>query len=201
MAVITDISQLDLSKPYTIADYLSWQMEEMVELIKGKIYKMSPAPRAGHQFVSSNLLKKVFSVMLNQSKNRCQVFHAPFDVYLQGLNNTKTTVVQPDICIICDLKKIEDRGCVGAPDLIIEILSPSTLRKDVDIKFHLYEENGVKEYWIVNPKEKQVLTHILDLETNKYIETGNFIEEIEIPIGIWEGSSILWSEIFKNVPL
>lgn len=100
---------------------------------------------------------------------------------------------------ICDFNKIQDRGCVGAPDLIIEILSTSTIKKDVDIKYHLYEENGVKEYWIVNPKEKQVLTHMLDLNTSTYVETGNFTEETEIPIGIWKNNYILWSEIFRNV--
>lgn len=200
MTTITDISQLDLSKSYTIADYLSWQMAEMVELIKGKIFKMSPAPRSGHQFISTNFVGNLFAKLKARNSN-CVLCSAPFDVYLQGLDPKKTTVVQPDICIICDMNKIEDRGCVGAPDLIIEILSPSTLRKDIDVKFHLYEENGVREYWIVNPKEKQVLTHFLDLSTNLYVETGNYTEEIEIPIGIWEGSSILWSDIFKNMPV
>jgi Uma2 family endonuclease len=170
MVTITDISQLDLKKSYSIADYLSWQFEEMVELIKGTIYKMSPAPRSGHQAVSTNLVGILFHY-LRQNDKSCRLFSVPFDVYLQGLEDNQTTVVQPDVCVICDIPKIVDKGCVGLPNLIVEILSPNTLHKDVDIKFHLYEENGVNEYWIIDPKEKQVLTFFLDLSTNKYIET------------------------------
>lgn len=145
---ITQLSQLDLNKTYTVLDYLSWQMEEMVELIKGKIYKMSPSPKSSHQLIVTNF---IFSLRLlkKQYKHSCKVCVSPFDVYLKGIGEDKTTVVQPDICIVCDIIKIEERGCLGAPDLIVEILSPSTLTKDVNIKYHLYQENGVNEYWIV----------------------------------------------------
>ncbi|MFN0050140.1 MAG: Uma2 family endonuclease [Cytophagales bacterium] len=150
---ITDISQLDLNKSYTVGDYLNWQLDEMVELIKGKIFKMSPAPRSYHQAISGNIY---FELRNKINNKKCKVFDAPFDVYLNGLENESDTVVQPDICIICDRNKVHDKGCIGPPDMIVEIISPSTLKKDVDFKFHLYEENGVNEYWIVMPEYKQV---------------------------------------------
>lgn len=198
MANITHISQLDITKSYTVGDYLSWKFDEMVELIKGKIYNMSPAPRGKHQEISGNIFGNLFNLLRSRNLD-CKLYSAPYDVYLKGLESWNETVVQPDICIICDFDKIHDKGCVGAPDMIVEILSPSTLRKDVDTKFHLYEENGVREYWIVNTKEKQVLTYTLDLNANVYIEVGNFTEEAKIPITIWNDSSVLWSEIFRNI--
>ncbi|MBC7391423.1 MAG: Uma2 family endonuclease, partial [Opitutaceae bacterium] len=163
--MITDINQLDLSKTYTYADYLTWQFDGMVELIKGKIFNMSPAPGSYHQRVSGNIFKD-FAVFLN--KKPCKVFIAPFDVRLSMFRNDQEilTVVQPDICVICDLSKIDEKGCNGTPDLMIEILSPSTKKKDVQDKFQLYEESGVQEYWIVYPLEK--LVDVFLLEDNKY---------------------------------
>ena len=163
METITDINKLDLNKFYTYADYLKWQFDERVELIKGKIFKMSPAPSSRHQHISGNLFGHIWSYLKGQS---CQAFSAPFDVRLP-VPNKKTgevnTVVQPDICVVCDQSKIDHAGCQGAPDLIVEILSPSSAKKDMKDKFHLYEESGVTEYWAVHPEEKLleifVLTH------------------------------------------
>ena len=146
--MITSLDQLDLTKKYTYADYLTWRFKERVELIKGKIFKMSPAPNTKHQ----TLLGKLY-IQIAQSleTNPCQIFLAPFDVRLRSANrDSYETVVQPDICIICDPEKIDEKGAKGAPDLIIEILSPSTSRKDMRDKYALYEENGVIEYWVVN---------------------------------------------------
>lgn len=156
---ITDFSQLDLSKSYTYADYLTWRFNERVELIKGWIQKMpaspsgrSPAPRRLHQEVEGNLHGLFWNFLNNKN---CKVYESPFDVRLDknigAKDNETTTVIQPDISVICDLEKLDDRGCVGAPDLIIEILSPSTIKKDYTVKYDLYEENGIKEYWQVNP--------------------------------------------------
>jgi Uma2 family endonuclease len=122
--MVTNINELDLNKRYTYEDYLTWQLDEMVELIKGKIYKMSPAPNRMHQTISRRLHGKLFEYFEFQS---CLVYHAPFDVRLP-LPPAKTTdykidtVVQPDICVICDKDKLTPEGCLGAPDWIIEIL-------------------------------------------------------------------------------
>ena len=148
--MITSIDQLDLSKRYSYADYLKWQLEEYVELIRGKVFRMSPSPGRRHQDVSSMLLHFLLPKMVG---GPCRVYHAPFDVRLLSKDNDAQTytVVQPDICIVCDPAKLDKKGCLGAPDLVVEILSPSTSQKDLGEKFYLYEEAGVKEYWVVDP--------------------------------------------------
>ncbi len=172
---ITDISQLDLKKQYTYADYLTWQFSERVELIKGWLYKMSPAPKRVHQRICTDLSGFLW---LHFKGSDCQVFDAPFDVRLiknKGqADNEINTVVQPDICIICDVEKLDDRGCIGAPDLIVEVLSDSTAKKDYNEKFNLYEENGVKEYWIANPASQTI--EIFSLQGENYESLGLFNE-------------------------
>ena len=168
--VITDINQLDMNKVYSYADYAMWKFQERVELIKGKIFKMSPAPNISHQNVSLRLTNILYTSLENK---KCNLFVAPFDVVL--LNKKKSTpekeiytIVQPDLCIICDETKLADgKKCVGAPDLIIEILSPGNSKKEMNIKFDLYEEAGVLEYWLVYPEEKGI--HIYTLQNGKYI--------------------------------
>lgn len=176
---VTDFSELDLSKTYTYADYLTWQFSERLELIKGWIYKMSPAPRRVHQKIEGNLFLKIGSYFEHKS---CDVYQSPFDVRLlknKGQTDQEiTTVVQPDICVICDLEKLDDRGCLGAPDLIIEVLSPSTMKKDYYEKFDLYEENGVKEYWLVNPEGRSL--QIFYLENGQYQEFDTLEDKEEI---------------------
>jgi Uma2 family endonuclease len=171
------VEEPDPSFIYTYADYIKWNFEERLELIRGKIFKMSPAPAPFHQEVSINLAS-AFHIFLK--KKKCKVYTAPFDVRLPVKNQKKdheiTTVVQPDISVICDESKIDGRGCCGAPDLIVEILSPGNSYKDVSIKFELYQESGVKEYWIVYPNEKKVAVFLLEDEgkyKNEALYTGN----------------------------
>lgn len=160
----------DLSGSYTYADYVTWTWGEMSELIKGKIFKMSPPPGSVHQRISGNIFGKLWNYLQNKP---CQVFSAPFDVRLPSSKKSKAdkeiiTVVQPDLCVICDASKIDDRGCIGAPDWIIEILSPHTSAKDLREKFDVYEESGVREYWVVHPQEQTLLIYTL-AENGKYI--------------------------------
>ena len=167
--VITNIKQLDLKGSYTYADYLLWQFKERVELIKGKIFKMSPAPSSFHQDISFEISGILYNFFKNKS---CKVYTAPFDVRLINFkestaDNQIITVVQPDLCVICDRTKIDEKGCIGAPDLIIEILSRGNSKKEMDIKYDLYEENGVFEYWIVNPWEQTIAIYVL--ENQRYI--------------------------------
>jgi Uma2 family endonuclease len=159
---ITDISQLDLSKQYTIADYLSWKFTERVELLKGFVAKMSPAPNSGHQIISWNLASELSFYFKNKS---CKAFSAPFDVYLPSQGNAGQTIVQPDLCVICDTVKIEKKGCVGAPDLVVEILSPGNSRKEVIDKYQIYQEAGVKEYWVIYPAEQVLQVYLLENAT------------------------------------
>lgn len=191
MVPITDISQLDFNKKYSYADYLSWQFTERVELIKGWLFKMSPAPKVVHQVISGNLyfeLKKFFS------NTKCAIFAAPFDVRLvknKGQQNKEIdTVVQPDICVICDSTKLDEAGCIGAPDLIVEITSISTAKRDYNEKFNLYEANGVKEYWIVNPEGKTC---------EVYFRTKN--EKFEISGSYDKTSDLIESRLFPGIKI
>lgn len=162
---IVSYDQLDLNKSYTYWDYLKWQFSERVELIRGKLFKMSPAPGMNHQKISMNL-SVLFSILLKNQP--CKIFAAPFDVRLSLPKSGKdSTVVQPDICIICDLSKLDELGCNGSPDLIVEIVSPNNPKHDIVTKFELYQESGVKEYWIVQPESKTIL--IYALQNVKYI--------------------------------
>ncbi len=165
MAVITNISELDLTKSYSYSDYLLWEFKERVELIKGFIAKMSPAPNLSHQRVSQNLSGCFYE---NFKRHSCDVFTAPFDVRLEIATAKKdTTVVQPDLCVICDKFKLDFRGCNGTPDLMVEIISPSNSKHDIYTKFNLYEEAGVLEYWIIEPQDK--ILFVYTLQNGKFI--------------------------------
>ncbi len=153
---ITSLDQLDPNGCYTYADYLLWQFEERVELLRGKVRQMA-VPSRKHQGISINLVRLLATALW---RTPCKVYSAPFDVRLARFSKLKnqevTTVVQPDLCVICDPAKLDDRGCIGAPDLIIEILSPGNSRTEMKDKFELYQEAGVLEYWIVSPIEKTI---------------------------------------------
>lgn len=164
-SIVTDFDELDLNGTYTYADYLLWQFKERVELIKGRIFKMSPAPNTSHQLISSKLQGNLFVHLKDKS---CYLFSAPFDVRLFDtkksafVNRDIYTVVQPDLCVVCDGNKLDEKGCLGAPDLVIEILSPGNSKKEVDSKFDLYQESGVREYWIVQPIDQNVFIFTLN---------------------------------------
>ncbi|HEY4322636.1 MAG TPA: Uma2 family endonuclease [Mucilaginibacter sp.] len=154
-------SDLDITKTYTYADYLKWTFDERLELIKGKIFKMSPAPGSVHQRLSLRLGRWVGNYLEGKS---CEVFTAPFDVRLprRSVNDKEIiTVIQPDVCVICDGKKVDEKGCLGAPDIVVEILSPGNNKKELQNKYEVYEESGVLEYWIIHPLEKTFLRYTL----------------------------------------
>lgn len=167
---VTDINDLDLEKTYTYRDYLLWKFKERVELIKGKIFRMSPAPSISHQEISRNINRVLDHYFFGKP---CKVFYAPLDVLLtdkkkSSEENEIFTVGQPDLCVICDPEKIADgKKCTGAPDLVIEILSPGNSKKEMDYKFDLYQEAGVQEYWLVYPEEKSI--NIFVLKNDEYI--------------------------------
>lgn len=175
--MITDIHQLDINKTYTYADYLTWEFEERVEILKGKVFSMGTTPNTSHQRISGKLSGILWQKFNNNSLN---FFAAPFDVRLldkkkSTLDQEIYTVVQPDLCVICDDAKIDERGAIGAPDLVIEILSPGNSNKEMKYKFDLYEEAGVLEYWIVNPADKTVFIYVL--KENEFIGMHPLIEE------------------------
>lgn len=164
---ITSIDQINPNGYYTYQDYLTWEFPQRMELIRGKPYELSPAPSRRHQEISFVFGLKLGNHLLD---NNCKVYTAPFDVRLPITNKKgqPNTVVQPDLCVVCDENKLDKQGCDGAPDLVIEILPPGNNKKEVREKFDLYEESGVREYWLVLPEEEMVYVYILN-EEGKFI--------------------------------
>lgn len=180
---------------YTYADYLSWPNDEKWEIILGEPYAMSPAPSTDHQAILGELFYQFRSYLKDRT---CRVFVAPFDVRIPKRDEKDEdikSVVQPDISIICDDNKIDSKGCKGAPDLIVEIVSSSTFRKDVKEKFFLYEISGVKEYWLVYPNEKTVMVYKLE-ENGKYGRPEVYSDEDSVKVGIFQELNIDLKEIF-----
>jgi len=195
--MITDINQLDFDKTYSYADYLTWKFQERLEIFKGRLFKMSPAPSTSHQKVSMKLTKFILQKFSNHP---CNLFAAPFDVRLldkkkSTIDSEIFTVVQPDLCIICDENKLDQRGAFGAPDLVIEILSPGNSKKELKYKFDLYEEAGVLEYWIVNPEDKTFLIYVL--RDNQFIGLHPLIEEDQIKSPLFPQLDFVLEEIFN----
>jgi Uma2 family endonuclease len=193
-----EVKEPDLSGSYTYSDYLSWRWSEMVELIQGKIYKMS-APTSTHQTVTGELFRQIANHLKGK---KCKVFVAPFDVRLPKSTYKKqddeiTTVVLPDICVICNPTKIDEKGCLGAPDWIIEILSKNTSQKDLREKFEAYQEAGVNEYWIVHPNEQTVFIYLL--ESGKYKSTDHpYVKDDKVASLTLPELEIDLGEVFEN---
>jgi Uma2 family endonuclease len=200
MAKITQLSQLDLMASYSYADYLTWQLDETIELIKGKISLMALAPNVNHQRLSMSLSGQMFGYFRHQS---CQVFAAPFDVRLYDRRKSILaskdifTVVQPDICVICDPDKLDEQGCNGAPDWIIEIVSKGSSKKDAQIKHSLYAESGVTEYWLVFPYEAIIEQFKLD-EQGSYQLAKIFAGDDMATSHLFPDLSIDLSELFPD---
>jgi len=162
-------------RTYTIEDIYSLPDGQRAELIDGQMYMMTP-PNRRHQHLSGKLYQAIANYI--DSKNgRCEVYAAPFAVFL---NEDDTNYVEPDISVICDSDKLTDDGCVGAPDWIIEIVSPSTQSRDYGIKLFKYRSAGVREYWIVNPKTQTV--QVFDFENEEGSAQYSFDDEITVRI-------------------
>ena len=198
MAPVTDIAQLDPDQTYTYADYLGWRFQEYVELIKGKLLRKMAGPSSEHQQISSRFQGELYALL---KRSPCHVYAAPFDVrLLRSTGNGDAqikTVVQPDLCVVCDAAKIDKRGCLGAPDWILEIVSPSSLVLDTRTKFDLYAENGVREYWIAFPGEQVITAYALN-EAGEYELSGSYIEPGLMPSRVLPGVAVEWADIFDE---
>jgi Uma2 family endonuclease len=191
---ITRLNQLDLNKIYSYADYYSWKFKERVELIKGKILAMSPAPNTQHQRIQQFISGELYIFLKNKS---CSCFSAPFDVRLDKHKADKKvkTVVQPDICVICDQTKLDERGCNGAPELIIEILSPGNSKREMKLKYELYESAGVQEYWIVDPERESV--HQFIYYDGKFLSERPLVKGDKVKSVVIKGFAIKVGTIFN----
>ena len=199
MEPVTDISQLDFNGNYNYADYLTWQFKEAVELIKGKILPLA-APSRRHQGIIRDLTVIMHPYLL---KGKCWLYPAPFDVRLldkhKSLKANKTiyTVVQPDICVICDLSKLDDKGCIGTPDLAIEILSSGNSKREMKTKKDLYEENQVREYWIIDPEHETAHQYVLT-ETGVYSPPIIYVSDEILRCVIFPGLVIQLEDLFTE---
>ena len=158
MKKITDISQLDLNKTYSYADYLTWQFEQSVELVKGKVLQMSPAPKVRHQKIAGNIHGFLWNFFRDKSSSNCQLFAAPFDVRL--FDKKKSKGANQDVFTV----------------VIIEILSKGNSKKEMRIKYDLYEEAGVIEYWVIDPEREHLQQFILNSD-NIFFLKKTFISE------------------------
>jgi Uma2 family endonuclease len=191
------LAELDLDKTYSYADYFSWKFTERVELIKGKIFRMSPAPNRFHQKLTGYIHICIGNFLEGKS---CEVYTAPFDVRLPRKSTTDKeifTVLQPDVCVICDLSKLDYRGCIGAPDLVVEVLSPGNNAKELKNKYDVYEEAGVKEYWLVSPQDQWL--RIYSLIDGKFQESPYMLAGDNATSTVLPGFALDITALFKDI--
>jgi Uma2 family endonuclease len=189
---------LNLKKRYTYADYLTWADDKVRELIGGFIKVMSPSAKPIHQEVNASLIYE-FKKFIRKNKGKCKVY-PDIDVRLPQNGEKEDreiyNVVRPDISVICDLSKIDDNGCLGAPDMIVEVQSFSTAKYDLGEKFDLYEASGVREYWVAYPREAGVEVFLLQPD-GKY-DKGTRYEAGSVPVHIFDGYRIDLADIFNQ---
>jgi len=183
-------AQVDYNKRYTYSDYLSWDDDERWELIDGVPYMMS-APNNEHQGILGNVFGNFWVYLKGKP---CKVYAAPFDVRLNA-DTFDNTVVQPDVLIICDREKLNKAGCKGAPDMVVEVLSPSTSKYDRTTKFQTYEKEGVLEYWIIDPVKRTLTVNLL--EDNRYVSYP-YTETDVVSVHVLEGFSLNVTELFED---
>ncbi|MDR3333815.1 MAG: Uma2 family endonuclease [Treponema sp.] len=175
---------------YTYTDYLGWNENERIEIIDGVVYMMA-APSAIHQWVVGELFGQLRDFL---KKKSCRAFVAPFAVRLFPQANLRDdTVVEPDIVVICDRSRLDERGCNGAPNLIMEVLSPSNHEHDEQVKFWQYLSAGVREYWIVDPQKKLVQVNILE---QGYYHTTMYDEHTKVPVTVLPECFITLTDVF-----
>jgi Uma2 family endonuclease len=184
---------------YSYADYLMWLDDKRREIIDG-IVKLMSAPTTKHAIASSNLEYELMT-HIRKHRGKCEVFHAPFDVCLPRNGETADhkihTVVQPDILVICDLSKLDDKRCLGAPDLVVEIQSPSTAQYDLTVKFKAYEAAGVREYWVVFPETRGITVYCLQ-ENGKFDKGTACRFEGKVTSQVLEGLEINLDDLFRE---
>ncbi len=182
---------------YTYGDYLTWLDEERWELIDGLPYNLTPSPSRAHQDISRELMLQLANYLENK---KCKVYAAPVDVRLpKGDEEDERieTVVQPDLVVVCDENKLDERGCKGAPDLVIEILSPYTAGKDMKIKRDLYERVGVEEYWLVDPTYKTLQVYKIGND-GKYGPPQVYTNEEEVKVGLFTDLVVDLIRVFEG---
>lgn len=175
---------------YTIDDYLAFPDDQRIELIDGVIYDMS-APTTPHQLIGGEIYALLREFLLRK-KGECVPFVAPVDVQL---DKDSRTMVQPDVCVVCDRSKINRARITGAPDFVVEVLSPSTKMKDILIKMSKYQNAGVREYWMVDPDQQNVTKVLFQPPTEEYpdgdIQMETFPFDRPVPVSIFHDECVI----------
>lgn len=185
------------AEEFTYADMLTWSDHERWELIDGFAYNISPAPSYRHQQISAMLVVLFGSYLEGKP---CGIFAAPFDVRLPKPMEDEmsaTTVVQPDLTIVGDRKQLDERGCLGSPTMVIEMLSPATAKKDLREKLHCYEQAGIPEYWIISPADKTLMVFTLDT-LGRYGAPVVYGGNEQAPVGVLPGLIIELGRVFAE---
>ena len=173
---------------YTSEDYWNLPEEERAELINGKFYDMAPPSRIHQKLVSK--LTALFNQYITDHHGSCEVYPAPFAV---NLDADDKDWVEPDVSVICDPNKLTDRGCSGAPDLIFEIVSPSSRKMDYSLKNMIYSQTGVREYWIVDPAKEKVVVYCYENDSDPCL----YSFDADVPVGIYPGLTIRIRDLFN----
>jgi len=195
---VLQFNDIDASLTYSYSNYLNWLFDDRVELIKGKVFKMSPAPSRVHQEISRNIFNPLVNFL---NKEKCKAYSAPFDVRFPKESKEDAdvfTVLQPDICVVCDKSKLDDRGCIGAPDLVVEILSPGNNKKELLHKYRVYEEFGVKEYWVVSQSDQSILIYTLN-EMGRFQPSKIFTLSEKITSSVLPGFELALDDVFEDL--
>ena len=171
---------------YTVDDYYNWPEDERIELIDGVIYHVS-MPSIRHQLIVGEI-DFVFKSFVKSKKGKCKIFGAGVDV---RIDRDDKTIVVPDIAIVCQKDNLTERYMDGAPDLVVEVLSPSTKKKDLTIKYVKYASAGVREYWIVDPKKESVVVYEFSGEEELDVQIHLYTFDNQIPVGIWNGECVV----------
>ena len=181
---------------YTFADCLTWGEDERIEIINGEVVMMAPPTRA-HQKISGEIFRQIANYLEGK---KCEVYPAPFAARLFEVDGDTPddvdTMVEPDISVVCDKSKLDDHGCKGAPDMVVEVLSPSTQRHDRLIKLGLYQRAGVREYWIVDPGNKTV--QVLTLTNGLLLPNEVYERDGVAKVNVLDGCFVELSKVFAE---
>lgn len=194
--IISTVNEIDFSATYSYADYMRFAFDERMEIIKGHLFQMSPAPSRYHQKSFGSIYNSLYNFL---EGHKCEVYGAPFDVRLPKKSKEDAaifTVVQPDIVMVCDPSKLDRRGCIGAPDIVVEILSPGNNKKELQNKYEVYEEAGVKEYWIVSVSDQTFFKYILG-DDGKFKPTKLLVAGEKVTTPILPGFELDLEKVFN----
>lgn len=200
MTRFPNFAQPDPAGRYTYADCLAWEIEQY-DLIGGRLLPTMPGRSPAHQRCLSGLMGQVWAFLKQQPRPRPQVYHLPLDVRLPPWPGAAPTdivdVVQPDLLVVRDPACLDERGAVGPPDRLVEVVSPGFVDRDIRLKFDLYQRHGVPEYWLIFPEARAVTAYVLDA-AGQYQVAAEYTEPGPMPVATLPGLAVEWADVFDD---